>query len=95
MEDGFPVGKGAHMAENILQQPTGFLGILAYTGRIMGIRTNGHDPSAQVMETLDDRSFRQLTAAAIHTAGILFQTLSFCNQNFQDLIYDFLMIAVT
>ena len=88
MEDGLPVLKGADISKDILQDIAGIKGILTHPVTGVGIGANGDDFAPQFFEPAEDVSSGKESTAAVHTAGIHFQSLSLFGKNPENLIND-------
>ena len=94
MKNCVSVLKCADIAENFPQNLAGFPGILPHADGPVGIGTHGDDLTAQFPETAENIPVRQVCAAAVHAAGIQFQTLAFGHQNPKNLVNDVPVIGI-
>ena len=70
VEDGFPVGEGADMAKDLLQEFAGLPGVLANPVCPVGIGAYGDNFSAQLSEPHKIVGGGKVAPAAIHAAGV-------------------------
>ena len=94
MENRTPVPEGADIAKDILKNPAGIMGILSHPAAGMGIGAHGDNFTAQFFEAAEDIGRGEKITAAVHAAGIHFQTLALCNQYPENFIDDFPVLFV-
>ena len=93
MEDGLPGFKGADIAEDISQNLAGFEAVLSHTVAAMGVRSDCDDLATQFLEAAEDIGSGKITAAAVHAAGVHFQSLAFFGNDPQDFVNDLPVVS--
>ena len=89
MKNRFALFKCAYVSENVFQQFAGLRAILSDPATLVGIRANGDDLATQFPKAAEIVFCREKASAAVKTAGIQFQSLSFFRQRAQNLVHQF------